>query len=460
MPPLTSMPPEIRQRAQAMIASEREAFALRNPRSRELGAEASKHFPGGVPLHWMLDWETPFPLFVTSAKGSTVTDADGHEYADFCLGDTGAMFGHSPEPVARAIAAQAAQGMTTMLPSELTAKVGALLADRFGLPFWQVTATASDANRAVVRWARALTKRPKVLVFDGCYHGQVEDAFVKLDGDNTVMKTSLLGQVSDIAATSVAAPFNDLVAVEALLAKGDIALILTEPALTNTAMVLPDEGFIPALMALAKKYDTLICIDETHTISTGFGGYTRAHGLAPDFFVLGKPVAGGLPAAVFGFSAEVDHAMTQVLATKVPGYSGIGTTLSGNMLALAAMRACLEEVMTEEAHAHMNALAEELAAGLRKIVAGHGLPWSVTQIGARAELVFSPVPLRNGAEAAASMDGLVERALHLYLLNRNVLVTPFHNMTLIAPSTTRHDVARLIKLFDEAMALLCGKGEM
>ena len=455
-----SISPDIRQRAQAMIAAEREAFALRNPRSAELAEAAGKHFPGGVPLHWMLDWDTPFPLFVASAKGSHVTDVDGHVYADFCLGDTGAMFGHSPEPVARAIAAQVAQGMTTMLPSDLTAKVGALLSARFGLPFWQVTATASDANRAVVRWARALTKRPKILVFDGCYHGQVEDAFVKLDGDKTVMKTSLLGQVSDIAQTSVAAPFNDLGAVEALLTKGDVALILTEPALTNTAMVLPDEGFIPALLALAKKYGTLICIDETHTISTGFGGYTRAYNLAPDFFVLGKPVAGGLPAAVFGFSAEIDKQMAHVLATKVPGYSGIGTTLSGNMLALAAMRACLEEVMTEEAYAHMTTLAEELASGLRRAVTGHGLPWSVSQIGARAELIFSSTPLRNGKQAAASMDATVERALHLYLLNRGVLVTPFHNMTLVAPTTTHRDVAHLVNLFDEAMALLCGKGEL
>lgn len=454
------IPPDIRQRAEAMIAAERDAFASRNPHSRALAAEAGEHFPGGVPLHWMLDWETPFPLFVTSAKGSHVTDADGHVYTDFCLGDTGAMFGHSPEPVVRAIAAQAAHGMTTMLPSDLTAKVGALLSSRFGLPFWQVTATASDANRAVVRWARALTKRPKVLVFDGCYHGQVEDAFVKLDGDKTVMKASLLGQVGDIAQTSVAAPFNDLAAVEALLAKGDIALILTEPALTNTAMVLPEAGFIKDLMALAKKYGTLICIDETHTISTGFGGYTRAHHLQPDFFVLGKPVAGGLPAAVFGFSAGINAQMAHVLATKVPGYSGIGTTLSGNMLALAAMRACLEEVMTEAAYAHMTSLAEVLADGLRKAVAGHGLPWSVTQIGARAELVFSATPLRNGKEAALSMDATVERALHLYLLNRNLLVTPFHNMTLIAPTTTQKDVELLVKHFDEALALMCGKGEL
>ncbi|PKP76870.1 MAG: aspartate aminotransferase family protein [Alphaproteobacteria bacterium HGW-Alphaproteobacteria-3] len=455
-----SMPPDIRQRAEALVASEQERFAALHPRSRQLAAEAGEHFPGGVPLHWMLDWETPFPLFVQWAEGSTVTDIDGHAYADFCLGDTGAMFGHSPAPVAKAIAEQAAKGLTAMLPSALTAHVGQLLSDRFGLPFWQVTSTASDANRAVVRWARALTGRRKVLVFDGCYHGQVEDAFVKLDGTVTKMKPSLLGQVVDIAENTIALPFNDLEAVEAALANEDVALILTEPALTNTAMVLPKDGYIEGLLAAARRHGTLVCIDETHTISTGPGGFTRAHGLEPDFFVLGKPVAGGLPAAVFGFTAKVEADMRRVLDTKVPGYSGIGTTLSGNMLALAAMRACLEEVMTPENYAHMTSLAEELASGLRGEVSRHGLPWTVTQIGARAELVFSSRPLENGAEAAAAIDHTVERAIHLFLLNRNVLVTPFHNMTLVAPTTTQADVERLAARFGEALSALCGRAEV
>ena len=455
-----SMPPEIRKRAEALAASERERFAALHPRSRQMAAAASEHFPGGVPLHWMLDWETPFPLFVREAKGSAVTDVDGRTYSDFCLGDTGAMFGHSPEPVARAIAEQASAGLTAMLPSELTAEVGALLASRFGLPFWQVTATASDANRAVVRWARALTNRSKVLVFDGCYHGQVEDAFVKLDGGQTKMKPSLLGQVVDIAANSIAAHFNDLDAVEAILAEGDVALVLTEPALTNTAMVLPKDGFVEKLIASAHRHGTLVCIDETHTISTGPGGFTRAHGLDPDFFVLGKPVAGGLPAAVFGFTTKVEEEMRRVLQTKTPGYSGIGTTLSGNMLALAAMRACLAEVMTPENYVHMTALAEKLASGLRAEVARHGLPWTVTQIGARAELVFSPRPLRDGADAAAAIDHTVERAIHLFLLNRNVLVTPFHNMTLVAPTTTEADAEKLVSRFGEALSVLCGESEI
>ena len=319
-----------------------------------------------------------------------------------------------------------------------------------------MTATASDANRAVVRWARALTGRRKVLVFDGCYHGQVEDAFVKLEDGKTKMKPSLLGQVVDIAENSIAAPFNDIETAQALLAREDIALVLTEPALTNTAMVLPKDGFIEKLVAAAHLHGSLVCIDETHTISTGPGGYTRTHDLDPDFFVLGKPVAGGLPAAVFGFTAKVEAGMSRVLAKKTPGYSGIGTTLSGNMLALAAMRACLADVMTPDNYAHMTALAGKLAEGLRAEVARHGLPWTVTQIGARAELVFSEHPLESGAEAAAAIDRIVERAIHLFLLNRNVLVTPFHNMTLVAPSTTDADVGKLVMKFGAALDALCG----
>ena len=450
----------LRQRASRIIDRERSRYISDHPRSQKLADRANKHFPGGVPLHWMLDWGTPFPLFVRDAKGIQVTDADGKSYADFCLGDTGAMFGHSPDPVARALAEQVEHGMTVMLPADLLAEVGDLLAARFGLPFWQMTATASDANRAVVRWARALTGRKKVLVFDGCYHGQVEDAFIRLNKGQAETKPSLLGQVSDITETSAVAPFNDLDAVEALLRQGDIALILTEPALTNTAMVLPQPGFIDGLQSLAKRYGTLFCLDETHTISCGPGGYTRAHDMAPDFFVLGKPIAGGLPAAVYGFTADVEARMQSCLANKTPGYTGIGTTLSGNMLALAAMRACLTEVMTDEAYRHMFALADRLADGFEAAVAAAGLDWSVTRLGARAELIFRKEPLRTGAEAAASMDGDLEHAIHLYLLNRGFLVTPFHNMTLVSPATQAADVDGLVAATGDVLLQLAGKKEI
>jgi glutamate-1-semialdehyde 2,1-aminomutase len=438
-----------------LLAEERALFAERNPRSRALAEAAGRHLPGGVPLHWMKDFGTPFPLAVESAVGAEVTDADGHVLADFCLGDTGAMFGHSPPPVVEAIRTTVGNGLTTMMPSTDAAAVGDGLAELFGLPFWQVTQTASDANRAVIRWARAVTGRPRILVFEGCYHGQVDDVFVTRDAaGRTVNRPGLLGQVADLSATTVCVPFNDLAAAEAALAHGDVALVLTEPALTNTAMVLPKPGFLEALANAAQATGTLLCLDETHTISTARGGYARTHGLAPDFLVVGKPIAGGLPAAVFGFTAAVEEAMRLVDARRPHGYSGIGTTLSGNRLQLAAMRATIEQVMTRGNYDRMLALAERLAAGLSQAIARHGLPWSVTRLGARAEIVHSPTPLVDGAHAARTVDHDLEGAIHLFLLNRDVLVTPFHNMTLVSPATEEAHVRRLVAVFDAALDAL------
>lgn len=447
--------PAINDRVPALLSEQRAIFTARNPRSRALAEVAGRHFPGGVPLHWMKDWGTPFPLVVERASGAELTDADGHVIDDFCLGDTGAMFGHAPGPVVAAIRDAAGRGLTTMMPSADAAAVGDLLADVFALPWWQVTQTASDANRAVIRWARAITRRPKILVFEGCYHGQVDDVFVTRNAEGrTVVRPGLLGQVTDIAATSVSAPFNDLEAVEALLAAGDVALVLTEPALTNTAMVLPAPGFLEGLAAACARTGTLLCLDETHTISTARGGYARAHGLKQDFLVVGKPIAGGLPAAVFGFTADIEVAMRRVNETRPAGYSGIGTTLSGNMLQLAAMRATLTEVMTEAAYAHMLALSRQVADGLSASIARHGLPWSVTRIGARAEIVHSPTPLVDGRHAAETVDHDLEGAVHLTLLNQDVLLTPFHNMTLVCPATTEAQVARLVAAFDRALDAL------
>lgn len=438
-----------------LLEAERGRFVARNPRSRALAEAAGRHLPGGVPLHWMKDFGTPFPLAVERAEGAELTDADGHVMADFCLGDTGAMFGHAPPAVVAAIREAVGDGLTTMMPSTDAGAVGEGLAELFALPFWQVTQTASDANRAVIRWARAITERPKILVFQGCYHGQVDDVFVTLDGaGRTVNRPGLLGQVVDLSATTVCVPFNDLEAAEAALAHGDVALVLTEPALTNTAMVLPKPGFLEALANACQATGTLLCLDETHTISTARGGYSKAHGLAPDFLVVGKPIAGGLPAAVFGFTAAVEEAMRAVDARRPYGYSGIGTTLSGNRLQLAAMRACIEQVMTRGNYDRMLALAEALAAGLSGAIARHGLPWSVTRLGARAEIVHSPTPLVDGAQAAATIDHDLEGAIHLFLLNRDVLVTPFHNMTLVSPATTEAQVRRLVAVFDEALDAL------
>jgi glutamate-1-semialdehyde 2,1-aminomutase len=439
-----------------MLAAERQRFADARPGSAGLAHAAARHWHRGVPFHWMLDWGTPFPLFADRAEGAELWDVDGHRYDDFCLGDTGAMFGHSPPPVARALARQAARGLTFMLPTDDAIAVADLLAGCFGLPFWQVTGSASEANRAVIRWCRAITGRDRILVFNGCYHGAVDDVFVDLRDGVAELRRSLVGQVYDIRQHTRVIEFNDLAALEAALAPGDVAALLMEPAMTNVGMVLPDAGFLDAARQLTRTHGTLLVFDETHTISTGHGGYTGSIGPKPDLFVLGKPVAGGMPCAVYGFSQEVAGRMERLRAAGETGHSGIGTTLSANALALAAMRACLAEVMTPAAYAHMLPLAETLEGRLRGIIAGRGLDWQVTRIGARGEFICAARAPRNGSEARKAMQGALEQAIHLFLINRGVLIAPFHNMTLVSPATTDAQVDRLAGVLDDCLANLIG----
>jgi glutamate-1-semialdehyde 2,1-aminomutase len=429
---------------EAMIRHERDRFAQSNPKSQALAERCVPHWHQGVPMHWMLDWGTPFPLFVADAAGATLRDVDGHHYDDFCLGDTGSMFGHSPPPVAVAIADQARHGLTYMLPTPDVPVVGELLARMFGLPYWQVATTATDANRFVIRWCRGITRRSKVLVFNGCYHGAVDDTFVRLGDGQAIHRPGLIGQVYDLTSQTKVVEFNDVVGLEKALQPGDVACVLAEPALTNIGMVLPEPGFLDALRSLTRKYGTLLVIDETHTISTGYGGYTRVHGLEPDFLTIGKPIAGGIPCSVFGCTAEIGERMREAEAEAGPGYSGMGTTLSANAMALRAMRANLEEVMTEAAYEHMLPLSERLARGIEQQIQKRQLPWHVSNVGARAEFVCAPKRPRNGAEAQAAMHHKLELAVHLYLINRGILIAPFHNMTLVSPVTTEAQVDRLI----------------
>ncbi|MGD9549933.1 MAG: aspartate aminotransferase family protein [Burkholderiaceae bacterium] len=439
-------------------AAESQRFRSTHPRCAALHAQAQRHFLFGVPMHWMADTPAPFPLFVDAAQGARLVDADGHEIIDFCLGDTGAMFGHSPAPIARTLAEFGAQGATTMLPSAVALEVAALLEARFGLPMWQFTATASDANRFLLRWARAITGRPCILVFHGCYHGTVDDTFIDLaEGGGTRMRASLLGQVHDLTPTTRVVEFNDSAALEAALAPGDVACVLTEPVLTNIGMVLPEPGFLQTLRALTRRHGTLLAFDETHTISCGPGGYTRADGLPdPDMLVLGKPIAGGTPGAAYGFSAEVGARMQAVKAAAAPGHSGIGTTLSAGLLTLRLMRTMLAEVMDEPAYARMFTTATRVAEGLQAQIAARALPWSVTRIGARCEVQFRPTPPRNGSEARAAFRHDLEAALQLALLNRGVLLTPFHNMVLACPAHTAQDADTLVAAFADALDGLAG----
>ena len=441
---------------EAMLERERALYTQRNPQSRKLSGQAASHLMFGVPLHWMSDWGTPFALQVAHARGARLVDADGHALVDFCLGDTGAMFGHSPEVLAAALQRQASQGLTTMLANEDGAEVARLLAQRFDLPRWQFAMTATDANRFVLRWLRAVTKRPVVLVFNGCYHGTVDDAFVDLVDGRPVQRPSLLGQVHDLTHTTRVVEFNDLAALEAALAPGDVACVLAEPVMTNVGMVLPEPGFWTQATELIHRHGSLLVLDETHTLSSGPGGYARAHGMQADAVVVGKAIGGGMPCAAYGFSAELAGRVEQAKHAAAPGHSGIGTTLTANLLAMAAMRATLGELLQPEVFAPMQARAEKLASGLRRVIDTHRLPWCVTQVGARTEFQFYPTPPRNGTAASAAMDPALEQALHLYLLNRGILITPFHNMMLVCPDTTDADIDALEAALDAAVRELKG----
>jgi glutamate-1-semialdehyde 2,1-aminomutase len=442
------------QRIAAIFEAERESYVSLHPRSLALAGSGIAGFYQGVPMHWMRDWSMPYPFLVDSARGAVLRDVDGNEYADFCLGDTGSMFGHSPPPVVAATERQAGRGLTYMLPTEDAIEVGRLLAERFGLPHWQVATTATDANRFALRVARAITGRPKILVFNGCYHGTVDETFVRLVDGRAVNRPGLLGQAADLTQLARVVEFNDLPALEAALAHGDVACVITEPVMTNSCMVLPDPGFHAELRRLTRAMGTLLLVDETHTISTGPGGYTQAFGLEPDLFVLGKPVAGGVPASVWGFTDEVAQRLDAVREQTPPGHSGMGTTLSANALSLAAMRATLEHVMTGDAYAHMESLAARLASGLQLVITTYGVPWHVVRVGARVEFICAPGPLRNGTQAEAAHAPALEQAIHLALLNRGCLIAPFHNMMLVSPATTAAQVEALIQAFESVVASL------
>jgi glutamate-1-semialdehyde 2,1-aminomutase len=435
-----------------MIEAELERFNAEHPRCAELHARARGSLFGGVPMPWMMLWAGGYPVAVEEASGSRVRCVDGIEFVDLCLGDTGAMAGHAPAPVLEVL--QAPRGITTMLPTEDAAWVGEELTRRFGLPRWLFTLTATDANRTALRLARLLTGRPKVLVYSYCYHGSVDEAFAVCEDGRTVSREGNVGPPVDVATTTRAIEFNDATALEAALAHEDVACVLAEPAMTNMGIVLPEAPYHAALRALTREHGTLLIIDETHTFSAGPGGCTQAWELEPDLLTIGKAIGGGVPCGALGLSQEVAERVLAVPGADLEDAGGIGGTLAGNALSLAAIRATLSQVLTDDAWEHTIPLATRFTEGVRAVVEEHGREWNVTQLGCRAEYRFEPTPARNGTQAHLASDPALERYLHLHALNRGVLLTPFHNMALMAPTTTEADVDRHTEAFAEAVGSL------
>jgi glutamate-1-semialdehyde 2,1-aminomutase len=448
----------VRTRIAELTAREERRFRDEHPRSNELAERARRSLLAGVPMHWMAKWPGGFPVFVAEAHGARFVDVDGNEYVDLCLGDTGAMTGHSPAPTVEAIDRQAQHGITLMLPTEDAPWVGEELARRFGLPYWQFALTATDANRFAIRLAREVTGRPKVLVFNWCYHGTVDETFVALHDGRVSARRGNLGPPVPLDVTTRVVEFNDVEALERELAHGDVACVLTEPALTNVGIVHPEPGFHDALRELTRGSGSLLIIDETHTICCGPGGFTGANDLEPDLLTIGKPIAGGVPAAAYGFSEQVAERVVDHIELEDADVGGVGGTLAANALSLAAMRATLERVLTDEAFDRMIPLAGRFTTGVEDAIDRYGVQWHVTQLGCRAEYLFGPDRPRTGSEAAESGDFELERFMHLYALNRGVLLTPFHNMALMSPATTQADVDRHTEVFDEALSEITNEG--
>jgi glutamate-1-semialdehyde 2,1-aminomutase len=444
------------ERLARLMSAELERFARAHVRSGKLHEQAKTSLVDGVPMNWMTEWASPFPLFVEHASGAGFRCVDGHDYVDFCLGDTGAMAGHGPAATIAAVERQMRRGITHMLPTEDAIAAGEELTRRFGLPLWQFTITATDANRFAIRLARQITGRSKILVHDECYHGSVDETLATLDPDGHVIATAgNIGPPVEPALTTRVVPFNDVEALERALSDEAVAAVLVEPALTNVGIVLPEPGYHDALREVTRRTGTVLIIDETHTICAGPGGMTARDGLDPDMLVIGKTIGGGIPAGTYGMTTVIADRVRASLPERAD-VGGIGGTLAGYALSTAAIRATLGEVLTDEAFGRMIPLAKRWEAGVNDVIRSHGVPWHVTRLGARAEYHFTPTPPRDGAEQMAHADPALERYLHLAVMNRGVLMTPFHNMALMSPATTAADVDRHTAAFDEAVTALVG----
>jgi len=441
----------------ALRKIEDQRFLENHKKSGELFAIAKDSMPNGVPMSWMSKWPGAYPVFVEEAKGASFVDVDGNTYIDFCLGDTGSMTGHSPDPTVSAIREQVGRGLSAMLPTKDAAVVSTELAKRFGVALWQFTVSATDANRHVIRYARLITKKSKIIVIDRCYHGSVDETFATLDSSGkTVSREGNIGAPIDLDKTTRVVPFNDLDAMKKALEKDDVAAILMEPAMTNVGIVLPLDGYLKAVEKLAKEFGAKLIIDETHTISVGPGGMTAQLGLQPDFLTIGKAIGGGFPTGAFGMSAEIARAIKSQVELEVIDTGGVGGTLAANALSLAAMRATITKVLTEENFEKMIKLGTRWADGVEKVIEKYKLPWSVNRLGARAEYMFSAKSPKTGREAADAGDFELEQYIHLRMLNDGFLITPFHNMALISPDTTAADVDAHTQAFDKMCGELIG----
>jgi len=397
-------------------------FHDEHPRSIALRERAATSMPNGVPMAWFRGSYHHEPPWVASASGARFTDVDGHTYSDFNIADMSMFCGYAPEPVVRAVSERMALGNQFLLPTEDAIVVSEELRRRYGLPKWQYTLSATQANTEVIRVARVLTARDKVLLFDGKYHGHFDQTLVQIAPDGGLVPEER-GLPVSVTEQVVIVPFNDADALEAALGRGDVAIVMTEPALTNEiGLLLPQPGFHDDLRRLTREAGVLLALDETHTQVVGPGGLTRLWGLDPDIVTAGKSIAAGVPFGAYGMTDEVAAVLHQEKGPDGERFDLVATggTLFANPLAMAAARATMLEVLTDDAYAHTQRLGERLAQGMRDAVAAAGLPWFIHHLGPRAGYVFAPEPARSAVEARAHADHLLARLIRIWLANRGV----------------------------------------
>jgi glutamate-1-semialdehyde 2,1-aminomutase len=408
-----------RERLAAVRVREQALFDRRTQRSAELAERARRHLPDGVPMAWMAGLYDHRPLYVAHGDGCRFTDVDGNGYVDFNQADLSATCGFAPPAVLDAIAERAARGLQFLLPVEEGIEAAELLAARYGLPAWQFTLAASGANAEAIRLARHRTGRELIVVFGGHYHGHLDDTLVT--GDERSGHPALLGLNRRAAADTRVVPFNDAGALERVLAGGDVAAVVTEPALTNVGVVLPDDGFVSRVRALAHAHGALLILDETHTQTVAYGGLTRAWALEPDIVSLGKSLGGGVPIGAYGMTGELrDHMERHLDAYGRRAGLATGGTTYANPLSLAAAVAVLRAIQTPEGFERTAALGAQLADGIEAAAARYGLPWRAHRLGGRSGYCLEPDLPRNAAEAERSIDPELVDTRRLHMANRGV----------------------------------------
>lgn len=444
-----------RKKLEKALAEETAAFRAARPVSASLYEQGREHLLYGVPMNWMQMWPGGFPIAVREASGAEVTDVDGHRYTDLCLGYSAAFNGHDPLKAIYAIAGQMEKGSVYTLPSPNAYEAGSRLSQRFGLPVWGFALSATDANRFALRICREITGRNKILVFNGCYHGTVSECFVALEDGASRTRAGNMGPAFDASSTAEVIEFNDFDALERVLATETIACLVMEPVMTNVGIIHPKPGFLEACRELTKKTGTVWIIDEAHTITAGPSGFAGAAGLEPDMLVLGKCIGGGFPVGCYGMTREISERLYSKTRAEFADTSGIGGTMTGSPVAMAAILATLDNYLTEDNFKLAIGMAEEFVAGIDRVIARRGLPFSTNRVGARAEYVFSEALAANAAESAAKTDHELYEYYFIGSLNRGYLMSPYYNiMASVSAVTKMEAIKNHEKIFDELSAAI------